>query len=57
MLRRRAIPSTLFYGASSDPERGIIAHVWIKSHDLPVIGCEESGRYAVLAAFPAPANS
>lgn len=54
MLRRRRLPSTLYYGASSDPERGIIAHVWIKSLELPVIGCEEAGRYAVLAAFPAP---
>lgn len=54
MLRRRGLPSTLYYGASSDPERGVIAHVWIKSLDLPVIGCEEAGRYAVLAAFPAP---
>jgi hypothetical protein len=53
MLRRRGLPSTLFYGASSDPERGVIAHVWIKSLDLPVIGCEEAGRYAVLATFPA----
>lgn len=54
MLRRRHLPSTLYYGASSDPDRGVIAHVWIKSLDLPVIGCEEAGRYAVLAAFPAP---
>ena len=54
MLRRRSIPSTLYYGASSDAERGIIAHVWIKSGDLPVIGCEEAGRYAVLAAYPPP---
>lgn len=53
MLRRRFIPSTLYYGASSDPQRGIIAHVWIKSRDVPVIGCEEAGRYAVLATFPA----
>lgn len=57
MLRRRAIPSTLFYGASSDPDRGIIAHVWIRSGERPVIGCEEAGRYAVLAAWPpAPAS-
>ncbi len=55
MLRRRGIASTLYYGASSDPERGIIAHVWIKSGDLPVIGCEEAGRYAVLATYPPPA--
>jgi len=54
MLRRRGITSTLYYGASSDPERGIIAHVWIKSGELPVIGCEEAGRYAVLAAYPPP---
>lgn len=53
MLRRRGVPSTLYYGASSDAERGVIAHVWIKSHDVPVIGCEEAGRYAVLATFPA----
>ncbi len=54
MLRRRGLPSTLYYGASSDAERGVIAHVWIKSLDLPVIGCEEAGRYAILATFPAP---
>lgn len=54
MLRRRGLASTLYYGASSDPARGLIAHVWIKSGETPVIGCEEAGRYAVLAAFPAP---
>ena len=52
MLRRRRIASTLYYGASSDAERGVIAHVWIRSGETPVIGCEEAGRYAVLAAFP-----
>jgi hypothetical protein len=57
MLRRRHIASTLFYGASSDPERGIIAHVWIKSGELPVMGCEEAGRYAVLATYPPAAEN
>lgn len=52
MLRRRGIASTLYYGASSDPDRGVIAHVWIKSGELAVIGCEEAGRYAVLATYP-----
>ena len=52
MLRRRAIASTLYYGASSDATRGIIAHVWIRSGDTPVVGCEEAGRYAVLATYP-----
>jgi hypothetical protein len=57
MLRRRGIISTLYYGASSDPDRGVIAHVWIKSGELPVIGCEEAGRYAVLATYPPATGS
>lgn len=52
MLRRRHLPSTLYYGAASDIERGIVAHVWVKSGETAVIGCEEADRYATLAVFP-----
>lgn len=52
MLRRRGIASTLYYGARQDERAGLQAHVWVKSGDCPVIGCEEAHRFRVLAAIP-----
>ncbi len=53
MLRRRGLPSTLFYGVSDQPGRGLIAHVWVRQADLDVIGCETAAENALLATFPA----
>ena len=54
MLRRRGIPSVLYYGAAPDRDRGISAHVWVRDRDVDVVGCEIASQFAVLATFPAP---
>jgi hypothetical protein len=53
MLRRRGIPSVLYYGAAPDGEKGLSAHVWIRDGDVDVIGGEIADRFAILAKFPA----
>ena len=52
MLRRRGIPSVLYFGAAPDDERGLCAHVWVRDGDVDVIGGEIASRFAVLARFP-----
>jgi Transglutaminase-like superfamily len=51
MLRRRGIPSVLYYGAALEDQR-LSAHVWVRDRDVDVIGGEIASRYAVLTAFP-----
>ena len=55
MLRRRGLSSTLYFGAAPDPAKGLVAHVWVRLGELPVVGCEEAPRFPVLASFPASA--
>jgi hypothetical protein len=51
MLRRRELASTLYYGAATiDGE--LKAHVWVKSGERDVVGCEIADDYALLARFP-----
>lgn len=52
MLRRRGVPSVLYYGAAPDNGSGLSAHVWVRDGDVDVIGGEIASRYAQLAAFP-----
>jgi len=52
MLRRRGIPSVLYYGAAQDDRRGLYAHVWVRDGDVDVIGGEIASHYAILATFP-----
>ena len=52
MLRRRGIPSVLYYGAAQDDRNGLYAHVWVRDGDVDVIGSEIAHRFATLAAFP-----
>ena len=49
MLRRRAIPSTLYLGA--DPARGYDAHAWVRSGATIVTGGPRDDRYAVVSSF------
>lgn len=56
MLRRRGIPSVLYYGAAPDDQRGLMAHVWVRDGEIDVIGGEIALRYAVLATFPSQAG-
>lgn len=53
MLRRRGVPSVLYYGASQRADTGLAAHVWVRAGDLDVVGCETASQYALLASFPA----
>lgn len=51
MLRRRGLASTLYYGAATID--GVLkAHVWVRSGDVDVTGCENASDYALLASFP-----
>jgi hypothetical protein len=52
MLRRRGIPSVLFYGAAPDDRGGLSAHVWVRDGSVDVIGGETASRFALLATFP-----
>jgi Transglutaminase-like superfamily len=52
MLRRRRRAATLFYGAAHSQDAAVVAHVWVQSASVDVIGCETAGDYGLLAAFP-----
>jgi hypothetical protein len=52
MLRRRGIPSVLFYGAGPNDQSGLSAHVWVCDGGVDVIGADIAHRFAVLATFP-----
>ena len=51
MLRRRGLASTLYYGAATIDGQ-LKAHVWVRSGDKDVVGCENADEYAELARFP-----
>jgi hypothetical protein len=53
MLRRRGVPSVLYYGAARDSGTDLSAHVWVRAGDVDVVGCEIASRFALLATFPA----
>jgi hypothetical protein len=52
MLRRRGLAAALYYGARHDEGGKLVAHVWVRSGDLDVIGCEGADAYGLLAVFP-----
>ena len=52
MLKRRGVPSVLYYGAAQDDLNGLHAHVWVRANDLDVTGGEIANRFALLATFP-----
>jgi hypothetical protein len=52
MLRRRGVPSILYYGAAPDNQNGLSAHVWVRDGDVNVIGGEIASRFTMLATFP-----
>jgi len=57
ILRRRGVPSVLYYGAALDDLQGLSAHVWVRDGDIDVIGGETASRFALLATFPPQAGS
>ena len=52
MLRRRGLAARLYYGARWDDDGTLVAHVWVRSGDINVIGCKGVERYGLLAVFP-----
>jgi len=52
MLRRRGVPSVLYYGAALGNENDLLAHVWVRDGDVDVIGGKIASHYAQLASFP-----
>ena len=52
MLRRRGLSASLYYGARRDDTSALVAHVWVRSGEIDVIGCAGSEVYGVLAVFP-----
>ena len=52
MLRRRGVPSTLYYGAAMKESRRLYAHVWVLYGNENVIGGESASEFALLATFP-----
>jgi hypothetical protein len=52
MLRRRGVPSVLYYGAEMDDGGDLSAHVWVRDGVVDVVGGEIAFRYALLATFP-----
>lgn len=52
MLRRRGIPSALYYGAVPGTNGEPKAHVWVQDDTSDVVGGEFAADFAVLATFP-----
>lgn len=51
MLRRRGFAADVHYGAATIAGE-LKAHVWVRSGQIDVVGCENSDEYALLARFP-----
>lgn len=51
MLRRRGLSTDLYCGASTSPEAGLTAHVWLQDGAVGVTGQRVSQRYHALARY------
>ena len=51
MLTRRGCASTLHYGVGKKSDGALGAHVWVRSSENDVVGCEEAKDYALLLTF------
>jgi hypothetical protein len=57
MLRRRGLPSRLYFGARGRGSYAPEAHVWVCSGEVGLVGAATADRFALLAAFPPLAPS
>jgi len=53
MLRRRGVPTVLYYGAAPVGDAELRAHVWVKDGAVDVVGGRIAAQFGVLATFPA----
>lgn len=51
LLRRRGLKSELCYGIRPDRGDGLTAHVWVRSGEVDVVGCETAADYGLVARF------
>jgi len=56
MLRRRSVRTVLHYGVARRDD-GLVAHVWVRSGETDVIGCENLADFAEVAQFPPAARA
>jgi len=52
MLRRRRIGTTLYYGAATQPGKGLTSHVWVQDGQDGVIGYRAAHGYKIIAKYP-----
>lgn len=51
LLRRRRLHAVLCYGIRPDRGDGLAAHVWVRSGDADIVGCEAAADYRLVATF------
>ncbi|MCP4177331.1 MAG: lasso peptide biosynthesis B2 protein [bacterium] len=51
MLRRRKIPSTIFFGMAKDSDDKIAAHAWVKCGDIYITGEHTEHEYKAVGHF------
>lgn len=52
ILRRRRISTTLYYGAATQPDKGLTSHVWVQDGSEGVIGHRAANGYKIIAKYP-----
>ena len=51
MLRRRRLPSTMYFGVRKGDDGSLEAHAWLRSGDIIVTGRRGMKRFAVVGTF------
>jgi hypothetical protein len=51
MLRRRGVPSTLYFGVRQQDGHGIAAHAWLRAGDTIVTGARAIREFTPVATF------
>jgi len=52
MLRRRKVGTTVYYGATTQPGKGLMSHVWVQDGQAGVIGFRAAAGYKIIATYP-----
>jgi hypothetical protein len=56
MLRRRGWSVVIHYGIRREDDGALAAHVWARSGDVDVIGCENAADFQLITSFEAQAG-
>lgn len=54
MLRRRSMPSTMYFGLAKDTQHSLSAHAWVRCGNRIVTGKAGHENFTVIAAFGDP---